>query len=74
MSLQERIKIRLGPPMGVVDDTRTIGAFMQGCPDAAGFTPRLFCKASPLVDKSLLLLGSGFKHIDKRHLIAVSAD
>ena len=64
MPLQECIKVLLGSPVGIVDDTRAVCAFVQGCSDVARLIPHLFGEANPLIDECLLLLRGRLKDVD----------
>src|SRR6266516_4228600 len=55
MPLQEGIKVCLGSPVGIVDDTGAVCAFVQCCPDVARLIPHLFGEANPLMHERLSL-------------------
>jgi hypothetical protein len=65
MPPQEGIKIRLRSPVGIVDDTRAISAFVQSGPHVARLIPHRFSEANPLIDECLLLLRGRLKDVDQ---------
>src|SRR6266567_1348189 len=71
MPLQESIKVRLGSPVCIVDDTSAVCAFVQCCPDVARLIPHLFGEANPLIDESLLLLRGRIKDVNQCDQVAI---
>src|SRR6266700_346035 len=71
MPLQEGIKVRLGSPVCIVDDTSAVCAFVQCCPDVARLIAHLFGEANPLIDECLLLLRSRIKDVNQCDQVAI---
>ena len=71
MPLQEGIKVCLGSPVCIVDDTSAVCAFVQCCPDVARLIPHLFGEANPLIDECLLLLRGRLKDVDQCDQVAL---
>ena len=69
--LQKAVKVRVGSPLCVVDDTSAVFAAVQRCPDVARLLLDLFDKTNLLIDQRLLLLRPGLKDVDQRHQVAL---